>query len=59
MRQTSAMSFKYDVAVTYRVHVNGHKRLRRMVEGCHYTQVDSSSGLKYKDPHCHIVTLES
>ena len=49
---------KYDVAVTYRVSVNGHKLFRRMVEGCHYTLVDSSSGLKYRDQHCHIVTWE-
>ena len=46
------------ILLTYRVRVNGHKLLHRTVEGCHYTLVDSSSGLKYKDQHYHIVTLE-
>lgn len=50
--------FKHDFAITYRVRVNGRKLLRHMVEGCHYTPVDSSSGLKYKDQHCHIATSE-
>ena len=53
-----SQEFKYYFAITYRVLVNVHKLLRHMVERCHYTRVDSSNGLKYRDQHCHILTLE-